>query len=1109
MKNYFTVSRETPNCKILYAVIMFFISYIFRFLYNLFMDKNAQKYVSRETLGVDDIATLFEKDAFFMSSFSLLRHRIYLNINISNTSFILFWLKQARKLGYLPLVIIESELDAESFYSDAISFFLAEAIGWIPLFDSSSSSLTGHSALENHLNRFVSKLYDNSLDLLISTEKVFKHPVIDKKTLAEKILHLRVGNEISFASLGDTLRGMGYQRSELVEYCGEFTFRGGIADVYPFGQTYPLRIEFFGDTIDSIRRFNPNDQNTFELCDRGSIPPASFSRYAKKEMLNVLPANTLVIRIPNPKKEETPAGYSSEIPFKQVLFDSRNIRSDISFPVTDFVQPGDVRNKNYYRELIDHFSRIVVFSEHDLVLEFLYDNFRQHADYVKANIHSGFQYKNLDLLLVSGREIFHKEHYVNPNRHFIPESSSRIDSPDSLRYGDAVVHVDYGLGIYRGIELLSFRGAKQEAIVVEYQNKDKVYVPVRYMNKIFHYSMDKGKPPALDRLGSARWENAKRSTKRYLRKAAFDMISLYRDRKKLSGFAFEKNTPDAFRLEADFPYDETRDQKIAIEDVQKDMERPLIMDRLLCGDVGFGKTEVAIRAAFKAAYSNKQVAVLVPTTMLCFQHYESFRERLEKFGIRVEYINRFVHGKTLSRRLKDLKMHRIDVLVGTHKLLSNILLFNDLGLLIIDEEHRFGVNDKEKIQNLKRHVDVLTLTATPIPRTLQMTLGGLRDITKIDTPPKERLPIATKIIYWNNDEIRSAVDRELERNGQVFILNNNINEMPSLQKKIASMFPSHEVRYAHGKLPGAELEKILLDFYHHKFDILISSTIIESGIDIPNANTLIVINAHRFGLSQLYQIRGRVGRSYKKAFAYLVVPRSKQLNPSAVKRLQTLEYYTDLGSGYQIAMRDLEIRGAGDLFGVEQSGYINRLGYAYFNRLLEEEFESVKSARPAEPESPDIQLGHPSYFPETYIENKDIRIAFYRELSEILSRTGDTESGMKIIERIYASCRDRFGPLPPAAENLFNDTRFSLSLKPYYIEKIYRKNNKLIISFSGEVSVKTIQDSAGSLLRYCNEHGIPIRFISKTRLLAEVNNNFLDVFYPGTFRYSPDSKPCN
>ncbi|MDZ7820555.1 MAG: DEAD/DEAH box helicase [Candidatus Marinimicrobia bacterium] len=546
-----------------------------------------------------------------------------------------------------------------------------------------------------------------------------------------------------------------------------------------------------------------------------------------------------------------------------------------------------------------------------------------------------------------------------------------------------------------------------------------------------------------------------------------------------------------------------------MEEVKRDMERDRIMDRLICGDVGFGKTEVAIRAAFKAVYSNKQVAVLVPTTMLCFQHFESFRERLDMFGIRVEYLNRFVQGKALTRRLADLSNHRIDVVVGTQKLLSNILLFNDLGLLIVDEEHRFGVNDKEKIRNLKRRVDVITLTATPIPRTLQMTLGGLRILPKIDTPPKERLPIATKIIYWDNEEVRAAVERELERNGQVFILDNNIREMPGMQKKISAMFPAHKVRYAHGKLPGAELEKTLLDFYHHAFDILISSTIIESGIDIPNANTLIVLNAHRFGLSQLYQIRRVIGRSHGKAFAYLVIPRSKVLNPAAVKRLQTLEYYTDLGSGYQIAMRDLEIRGAGDLFGVEQSGHINRLGYAYFNRLLTEEVESVKSPTRPRHESPDIQLDHPAYLPGTYIRNKDIRIAFYRELSDILSGAENTDHALKKVDKIHVSCRDRFGPLPRAAENLLNDARFSLRLTPYYIGKVYRNNKKLMLAFSREAPLQTIQKAAGSLLRECGEKDIPIRFISKTALRAEVGKEFLQAFYPGTFQAFQDSKPRN
>ncbi|MBW6457649.1 MAG: DEAD/DEAH box helicase, partial [FCB group bacterium] len=565
-------------------------------------------------------------------------------------------------------------------------------------------------------------------------------------------------------------------------------------------------------------------------------------------------------------------------------------------------------------------------------------------------------------------------------------------------------------------------------------------------------------------------------------------------------------------LESMFPYTETSDQLSAIRDINRDMEAPRIMDRLVCGDVGFGKTEVAIRAAFKAVYSGKQVAVLVPTTTLSFQHYENFHDRLDPFGIKVEYLNRFVTGATLARRLAAVKNGQIDVLVGTHKILSNSLLFSDLGLLIIDEEHRFGVNHKDKIRALKRQLDVITLTATPIPRTLQLSLAGLRDVSKIDTPPKERLPIATKVVYWNENEIRGAIERELERGGQIFILNNRIGELAGLREKISDMFPGNETRFAHGKMSGPELEKTLLDFYHHRFDILISTTIIESGIDIPNANTLIVLNAHTFGLSQLYQIRGRVGRSYKKAFAYLVIPRGVHISPAAMRRLQTLEYYTDLGSGYQIAMRDLEIRGAGDLFGVEQSGHINRVGYAYFNRLFSEEVTALKEDRdsyPLRPDVPDIRLEHAAYLPDNYIDNKDIRISFYRSLSDILSEANEPRAAFNAIKRLGRACRDRFGHLPQEAVNLFNDAHLALWLKPFYVDTLSLINGSLGLSFSRTVPVTVLQRGAGRLLAILNAHYVPINFTAKQYLSAEMDIKFLELFYSGTFGHFPDSMPDN
>ncbi|MEA2077420.1 MAG: transcription-repair coupling factor [Candidatus Marinimicrobia bacterium] len=1068
----------------------------------LAMNISGQKNVSRETPDLSNVFDLLKTDPDFARSFTLLGHRNSLILNTDNTSFVLMWLNVLRTRKFFPLVVFRSERDAESFYADALGFFKPSSLAWIPLFFS-SSSLHENPALENHISRFLDDYYNNALDMVISSKKIFEQVIPDRASLRKYILHFITGEDIVYSELAKKLTDMGYQRSGMAEYCGEFAFRGGIVDIYPYGETYPIRMELLGDKIESVRRFNPSDQNTFEILDRAQVRPASFSSFSQSTIMDILSDNTVVVFVGDDSADSDNSTYNKDIPFKQIFFNRADPAADIRFSIADIDAPRKANSAVFYENMLKEYAHICVFAEHDIIRQSFVEKLGEKATYFPINVRVGFQYKSLSLIVLSGREIYHKEHYVNPNKRFIPERSQRIENLDSLVYGEAVVHVDYGMGIYRGIELLEFKGVKQESMVVEYRNKDRVFVPIRYMNKIFRYSGEKPLHIHLDQIGSSRWGHAKTSTRSYLKKAAFDLLSLYQDRKRLPGFAFLADTPDTLQLEATFPYDETPDQQHAIKDIVKDMENKKIMDRLVCGDVGFGKTEVAIRAAFKAVYSGKQVAVLVPTTMLCFQHYESFHERLESFGVNVSYINRFVSGKALKDRLEDVKNGQIDILIGTHKILSNTMFYKDLGLLIVDEEHRFGVNHKEKIQNIKRRVDVLTLTATPIPRTLQLSLVGLRDITKIDTPPKERLPISTKVMYWNDIEIKQAIQRELDRNGQIFILHNVIEEQLAFRDKIEEMFPYCGVRTAHGKLSGPELENTMLDFYHHKFDILISTTIIESGIDVPNANTLIVMNAHNFGLSQLYQIRGRVGRSYKKAFSYLVVPRGKHINPAAMKRLQTLEYYTDLGSGYQIAMRDLEIRGAGSLFGVEQSGHINRLGYAYFNRMFAEEVESLKSETSKKQNVaayvPDLHLGWAAYLPEDYINNKDIRISFYRKISEILSSNKDMPSAIKELEHLSWSCTDRFGVMPEEANNLFNETKLSLWLKKYHIESMAKKDHVLIVGFRKNIPVSEVQLSAGKLLHLLNEKNISIGFVSKKHLSAKIGKEFLSAFFTGTF----------
>ncbi|MBW6458599.1 MAG: hypothetical protein K0B52_05480, partial [FCB group bacterium] len=535
------------------------------------MKKDVEKNVSRETCVPAEVHKLFSRDPAFISSFRLLEERGEITCNTSSPGFILFWLRAAADLGYLPVVLFDRERDAEAFYADALAFFHDDLLAWIPLFDS-DTSVYRRSALENHLARFLSNLYNNSVELIISSNAIFEKTVTDRKTLRKNLFTLNPGLVISYSDLADRLADLGYVRSDMVEHCGEYAIRGGIVDIYPFGETYPLRLEFFGNTLESMRRFNPNDQISFEDCGRAVVPPASSSVFSKTRLRDILPEHTLLIRIvPTMGKvaESVPDLNEIKLPFKRVLFCESSADPDVAFITAPCVAPSDIRDHTYYDEILKQYQHILVFSEYDILRESLREYLGSRAIFIRAHMKNGFQYKPLRLVCLSGRELFHKEHYVNPDKRFIPEHAVRIDAPESLRYGDAVVHVDYGIGIYRGVERLTFRGSEQEAMVVEYKNKDKVFVPIRYMNKIFRYSNEDIKGIPLDRIGSNLWEQTKNATRRYVREAAFDLLSLYRDRKKLPGFAFFKNTPDATRLESMFPYTETSDQLSAIRDINR------------------------------------------------------------------------------------------------------------------------------------------------------------------------------------------------------------------------------------------------------------------------------------------------------------------------------------------------------------------------------------------------------------------------------------------------------------------------------------------------------------------------------------------------------------
>ncbi|MEA3499595.1 MAG: transcription-repair coupling factor [Candidatus Marinimicrobia bacterium] len=1016
-------------------------------------------------MNVEKIYKILEKDESYLSFYKLLGKRQHINLLKPPLGFFDFLIYGAVKRNYFPIILFDSEIHAENFYADILSFYNRNSVGWIPLFKD-NNNLSYSQNLKNHTAHFLEYFHSDKIKLLITSPDIFSYNLPTKTIYQNNTITLTVNSSYQYDWFIAKIEELKYDRVDLVEHNGEYCIRGGIVDIYPFGSTYPQRVEFFGDQITSIRSFNPTSQISFKEIKKLIIKPTLESLESKIKFNSIFPKSTVVFDIN--------CVNNSNNNYKLISLTNDIINPSVKFNVISEPSPK-TKSNNIYKNINENYTNLFVFYGnviHKEKIKKIINN--SPASYLEGTINSGFLYHNQLLCVLTDRQILNYEKYENPDKYFIPDKPKVIHNKESIKYGDYVVHIDHGIGLFLGTRKITHNNIESEELIIEYQNEDKVYTPIKYLNKIYHYSSTKKLHPRLDKLGGGRWDATKKKTKNYAKKVAFNLIKLYKERKQSTGYAFNKHRKEMLELQSSFPYDETADQINAINEINMDMEKPTIMDRLICGDVGFGKTEIAIRATFKAVLSGKQVAILVPTTTLCFQHYETFKERLEPFGVNVNFLNRFKTNRETKSIATQLINNHIDVIIGTHKILSNKLFFKNLGLLIVDEEHRFGVNDKERLQNMKRNVDVITMTATPIPRTLQLSLVGMRDITKIETPPKERLPIKTKIIYWNETTIKNIIQREFNRNGQVIIVHNSIVELDSLLEKITEMFPDHSAQIGHGKMKGKYLEKLLLNFFHNNFDILITTTIIESGIDIPNANTLIVLNSHRFGLSQLYQIRGRVGRSYRKAYAYFLLPQNKHISPIATKRLKTLEYYTDLGSGYQIAMHDLEIRGGGNIFGADQSGHINKMGFEYFNKILSDEFTSTNSNGKSEKSQmlkTEISLELESQISETYIKNEKIRLSYYRQIGDASSQTE--------LSNIQNELKDRFGTLPRATQNLFIETDISLRADKYYIKKIFQQQNKIFFYFNKDVSITKIQKGIHKLIKNCNSNHVHIEFSMK------------------------------
>ena len=912
------------------------------------------------------------------------------------------------------------------------------------------------------------QLADGFSGLVVTSVEACMEMVPPPEALQQETAVVRVGDEHDPAALVEQLIARRFERVEFVEQPGELALRGGILDVFPFAGDYPFRIEFFGDNVDSIREFDARTQRSISRRRQARIVPnLEHAVGTFTPLFEYLPAGTLVATFEEQALLEdathryaaVEAAYTRRndpalrpLPAHRYLDSDRLMRAlcshprllfgtltgaaatrTLSFEATpqpDFNGNVALLRRRLAENAANGLQTVLLCDSRDQegrLRELLEDDLRGHGLTLKvASLHQGFELPSAGLVLYTDHQLFNRYHRPTARKQKKRLGGLSLRELQNLAPGDYVVHVDYGIGTFAGMERITVRGRQQEAVRLRYQGDDVLYVNVNALYKLHKYTGKEGHQPPLTRLGSGQWERAKARTKKRVKDIARDLIRLYARRKAAAGFAFSADTIWQRELEASFQYEDTPDQGSATEAVKQDMEAPAPMDRLVCGDVGFGKTEIAVRAAFKAVQDGKQVAILVPTTILATQHYHTFKKRLARYPVNVEVLSRFRSNAEQKETVRRLEQGAVDILIGTHRLISKDVRFKNLGLLIIDEEQRFGVAVKERLRQMRVDVDTLTLTATPIPRTLQFSLLGARDLSIIATPPPNRQPIITEIHTFDKDLIRDALLYETSRGGQIFFIHNRVQSIEEIADLIRALVPDIRVQVAHGQMKGSTLERVMRDFVAHKFDVLVSTNIIENGLDISNANTIIINRANHFGLAELHQLRGRVGRSDRKAFCYLLVSSIHSLTREARHRLQAVEEFSDLGSGFNIAMRDLDIRGAGDLLGAEQSGFIMEVGYETYHRILDEAVQELRADefrdlfdRPPVPAAVEttIDVEADAFIPDDYLANKVERLNLYRRISE----ASDGEA----LAEIRAEMEDRFGAVPPAVENLF----FAVQLK--------------------------------------------------------------------------------
>ena len=962
----------------------------------------------------------------------------------------------------LQVIIMPDKESAEYCAADLYNLIEGDKVFFLPDSGRSLEKSNYKSSLGVQRTSAIGKIleYKEGVLIVVTYPGAVEEGIPSAAKIRESVLKLSVGDEISHEDMVQSLFENGFERADFVSEPGQFAIRGAIVDIFSYSYNDPFRISFFGDEIETINIFDCNTQLSKEKVVSAEIYPdivAGESEDSAVRITDVLPEDTLIWLDSSDMYKEKEF-FSSLNSFRRVYLDLPLSRQNEDF-IKFNISPQPTFNKNFelltedIRKRLEEGYRVRIYGEKKSQLERLQSILMQNGGLMPefisgCNIHNGFIDHDNKVCCYSDHEIFDRFHRVSIRRTVEKSEQLTINDLTSFAIGDYIVHIDYGVGVFGGlVRMKDDKGRMHEVVKLTYKDNDVVFVSVHALHRISRYKSKDSEPPKIHKLGSKAWQNLKTSTKSKVKDIAKDLIQLYAKRKSARGFAFSADTYLQQELESSFMYEDTPDQEKAVTAVKRDMEDTCPMDRLVCGDVGFGKTEVAVRAAFKAVADSKQVAVLVPTTILALQHFKTFMNRLKDLPCNIDYVSRLRTAKEISDIQKRLKAGTLDIVIGTHKLIGKGFEFKDLGLLIIDEEQKFGVGAKEKLRQLKASVDTLTLTATPIPRTLQFSLLGARDLSIINTPPPNRIPVQTEIMLFDHDEVRKIINYEINRGGQIFFVHNRVEELQSIHDILHRLVPDMKICVAHGQMEPKVLENKILDFMAGDYDMLLCTTIIENGLDIPNANTIIINQAQNIGLSDLHQLRGRVGRSNRRAFCYLMVPPLVSITEDARRRLKAIESFSDLGSGFNIAMQDLDIRGAGNLLGAEQSGFITDMGFETYQKILAEAMEELgmetgitrKDSNDSYVSDCTIETDQLALIPDSYIDMTAEKIRIYKELDSLTSE--------KEIEQMKKRLEDRFGKLPDELSRLFDIVRIRQLGQKLGFEKIIIKNGVVIAFF--------------------------------------------------------------